>query len=567
MYEAHFGFADMPFRVAPDPRFYVDAAPHRMAIRALLDGLERDEEFVPLIGDFGSGKTTVARRMLEEADPARHLTAELPRLRVEGDDLLERTAEALGMNRTEAAPGVGSLIHRLEALARDGRDALLLVDEAQRLGIDALDRLRALTAVRVDGRAALHVFLVGCSTPAGLEELERVGRPLDIGAPVRVEPLDAIGTHDYILERLGRAGWTGRPAFDMRTTAEIHVRCRGNPARINRLCGDILLQLYMDGRHDVDADVVRAVDESLQSEPKGEPAALALPSFAPASRRSDSFMEALSAKTGDLDLDIEIPVASPIAVNLPVPRLADIRLAVPDLPASFIVRGGRPRRGGLRRAAGAVGLLISGGVLWQTISGVAAAYSEQTRLAAAAAAFQGNATQAAARDAAPSRTVPAGATASTPQAALTTLPKPAAAEIVAQAEQAIAQAPPGAGPTPSAAVVLAGTPEPPHAAGIDRHGALPRRALPAEGGSIRPTMRAAAPAPTMTATCTRDGETLGLCERSPARETARAAVPEPRLAPQGEPAPEPVRAPTPPPACDPVRAALALCPEHPRTAP
>ena len=563
MYEAHFGFADMPFRVAPDPRFYVDAAPHRMAIRALLDGLERDEEFVPLIGDFGSGKTTVARRMLEEADPARHMTAELPRLRVEGDDLLERTAEALGMNRTEAAPGVGSLIHRLEALARDGRDALLLVDEAQRLGIDALDRLRALTAVRVDGRAALHVFLVGCSAPAGLEELERAGRPLDIGVPVHVEPLDAIGTHGYILARLGRAGWTGRPAFDMRTTAEIHVRCRGNPARINRLCGDILLQLYMDGRHDVDADVVRAVDESLQSEPKGEPAALALSSFAPASRRSDSFMEALSAKTGDLDLDIEIPVASPIAENLPVPRLVDIRLAVPDLPASFIVRGGRPQRGGLRRAAAAIGLLISGGVLWQTISGVAAAYSEQTRLAAAAAAFQGDATQ----TATPWRTAPPSATTSTPQAAPSTLPKPAAAEIVAVAEQAIAQAPPGAGPTTSAAVVVAGSPEPRHAAAADSHDAPARRALRADSGPTRSTMRTAAPAPATTAACTRDGETLGLCERSPARETARAAVPEPRLAPQGEPAPEPVRAPTPPPACDPVRAALALCPEHPRTAP
>ena len=178
---------------------------------------------------------------------------------------------------------MGSLIPQFEALARDGHDALLLVDEADSLSIGALNRLRKLTSVRVEGRAALHVVLIGRSTPAGIGELERIGRPLNIGAPVRMEPLDAGGTHEYILERLRRAGWTGRPAFDACTTAEIHARCQGNPGRINRLCGRILLQLYMQGRHDIDAEIVRAVDELLRSELIGESPALELPRLAPAS--------------------------------------------------------------------------------------------------------------------------------------------------------------------------------------------------------------------------------------------------------------------------------------------
>src|ERR1700758_868941 len=104
MYEAHFGLADLPFRIAPDPRFYVDATPHRAAIRALLDRLGRGEDFTPLLGDFGTGKTTAARRLLDEAEPARRVIAELPHLRVEGDELLDRVAEALGMRRPKAAP-------------------------------------------------------------------------------------------------------------------------------------------------------------------------------------------------------------------------------------------------------------------------------------------------------------------------------------------------------------------------------------------------------------------------------------------------------------------------------
>ena len=65
MYEAHFGLADLPFHIAPDPRFYVDAAPHRAAIQALLDGLERGDAFMLLTGDFGMSIATRRPVILE----------------------------------------------------------------------------------------------------------------------------------------------------------------------------------------------------------------------------------------------------------------------------------------------------------------------------------------------------------------------------------------------------------------------------------------------------------------------------------------------------------------------
>ncbi len=570
MYEAHFGLADLPFRIAPDPRFYVDATPHRVVIRALLERLGRGEDFTPLIGDFGSGKTTVARRMLEEAEPARHVIAELPHMRVEGDELLDRVAEALGMRRPKAAPPMGSLIPQFEALARDGRDALLLVDEAESLSIGALNRLRKLTSVRVEGRASLHVFLVGRSTPAGIEELERIGRPLNIGAPVRMEPLDAIGTHEYILERLRRAGWTGRPAFDARTTAEIHARCHGTPGRINRLCGRILLHLYMQGRHDIDAEVVRAVDELLQSELIGESAALAQPPLAPASPDADTFPIALSTEAADLDLDIEVPGPSPSTAVVPAQRLPDTRLVVQASAATRGSRGGWLQRRGLVQGVAAVVLLVCGGVLWQTISRVATAYSEHSRFEAAAAAFSRQALAAPAHAAAPLRRALPSPAASAPQTVSATLPKspvPDTADILAVAEQAVAQAPPGAGQSPSAAVVPASLRDSERAAGAAGPDARARRALTVHRGQTASTIKGAPRAPAATATCTLDGATLGLCDRSQARQAARFAAPEPRLVQPREPVPENVRMPTPASACEPVRAALALCVEGARAAP
>ncbi|MCK9684371.1 AAA family ATPase [Scleromatobacter humisilvae] len=455
MYEAHFGLAELPFRIAPDPRFYVDAAPHRAAIRALLDRLGRGEDFTPLIGEFGMGKTTVARRLLEEADPARHVVAELPHVRVEGDELLDRIAEALGMRRAKGAPPMGALIPQFEALARDGRDAWLLVDEADSLSVGALNRLRKLSSVRVDGRAALHVFLVGRSAPAGIAELRRIGRPLNIGAPVRMGSLDAYDTREYILERLRRAGWAGRPLFDARTTAEIHARCLGSPGRINRLCGRMLLHLFMQGRHEIDLQVVCEVDELLHSELNGEPAALEMPPLPPPRPRADTAPPVLSTKVGDLDLDIQVPPAAPIKDVAPARRPAEPRRAVAVRPAPPVRRVPSPQRRGLPRSVAVVALLVCGGVLWHSILRVAGAYSEQSRFAAAAAAFSRQETAAA-------QTTTTSALQAGP-AAGPIAPTP---DALAAARRAIDEAPTGAGPAPSAAVAQSGPPDAAPAASV-----------------------------------------------------------------------------------------------------
>lgn len=380
MYEAYFGLTSLPFRLAPDPPFYVDTPPHRAALTALQGGLADGVEFVPLIGEFGTGKTLIGRRLLEEIDRTRQVGAELSALRTEGDELFDRVVEAFRLPRVRSIRPLENAIRQFEGIVRDGRSALLLVDDAHQLGAAVVQRLRKLTAIRVDGRTALRVCVAGRSTP-GFEELRRCGHALRIGAPIRLDRLGAGETRAYILDRLRRAGWQGRPDFGM-ATAAIHERCQGNPARINRLCGHILLHLYMQGRDDVNAGVVYAVDDLLQAELRGELATLALPPRAQAlpltTAQASPGQIAHAALHGDALMARLIAQTLAPATTSP-PQAASA--ARPARAASAIPATSRRRRG-LAQGVAALALLVTGGFLWQMICNLTLAHPGATHAAA-----------------------------------------------------------------------------------------------------------------------------------------------------------------------------------------
>lgn len=269
-YETPFGLSELPFRIVPDVESYVDSKKARAAIATLSGGLDADDEFMALTGDVGVGKTMVARRLLRELDTHRFAVAEVIGARLELGDVLENVAAAF------APPGSvpsGEPLARLrDVRQRDGREAVLVVDEAEDLGADTLHSLNELASVRLDDRGGFHVCLVSSHLPTGLQELRRRGEALPIGVACDLASLDAEDTRAYVLRRLQRAGWTGRPAFDVSSTQEIHACCQGNPARINLLCGRLLLHLSMTrSGDDVRVELVRAIDAQLKAEVSGEP--------------------------------------------------------------------------------------------------------------------------------------------------------------------------------------------------------------------------------------------------------------------------------------------------------
>ena len=269
-YETHFGLSELPFRIVPDVDSYVDSKKARAAIATLSGGLDADDEFMALTGDVGVGKTMVARRLLRELDAHRFAVAEVIGARLELGDVLENVAAAFGPPGPVSSGG--PLARLRDVRQRDGREAVLVVDEAEDLGADTLHSLNELASVRLDDRGGFHVCLVSSHLPTGLQELRRRGEALPIGVACDLASLDAEDTRAYVLRRLQRAGWTGRPAFDVSSTQEIHACCQGNPARINLLCGRLLLHLSMTrSGDDVRVELVRAIDAQLKAEVSGEP--------------------------------------------------------------------------------------------------------------------------------------------------------------------------------------------------------------------------------------------------------------------------------------------------------
>lgn len=583
MYEARFGLEGLPFQIAPDLHFHVDTDTHRAALSALQAGLARGDEFLALIGDFGTGKTMVARRLIQLVDRDRYAVVELAGWRIEGDDLLTRITSALGQCAVDTALPLGTLMQCLQELGRHDRAALLVIDDAHLLGLDAVRRLAKLTAMRVEGRGVVHVCLVGRSVSPAIAEHVRVGRPLHIGTLAQLDALDVQAVGAYIRGRLERAGWKGHPSFAPGVAAEIQARTAGNPARINRLCGHLLAQLQDSGDDEVSVDLVRAVAARLQSEfddflvgAGPDPPAQATPppaqrAAAPAPEppasvpvaegtRSDPAARERprvapthgAAVTMESLLNIDLLPEDGPTESLPVPaRASGSALAttngsgtlVPQPVTAWKSNAAADRRRAMRVAAAL--LAVGGGlVAWQWRQGPTFPGVDVRHIATL-------------RD-----LPPAQVAAAVPRSpALPTAVPASSVALAAEPALTLALAPPAAGvptvlePAPTIAAAAAGvTAAPVAAAAAER----PRRRLAAHAGS-NDTGAGSARRSVAAADCPLEAQAMGLCRPAPRR------APAPQAAPQvlASPPPVPALAPSPPPppriACSAAQSALGLC--------
>lgn len=277
---AHYGLAEMPFRLTPDGRHFFESAGHARAVAHLVFGLEQAEGFIVVTGEVGAGKTTLIERLWSELDRSQFAVARIVTSQLDGDDLLRLVCRGFG---AEAVGGkavlVESLAERLRALRAGGRRAVLAVDEVQGLSPDALEELRMLSNLMEGHAPLLQTLLFGqpqfrrTLASADLDQLrQRVLASFHLG------PLDAAETHGYVLHRLRGAGWSGRPGWDEACSARVHAHSGGVPRRINRLCARLLLYGALERAETITAAMVDRTAAELDADlAGGEPAAAAAP--------------------------------------------------------------------------------------------------------------------------------------------------------------------------------------------------------------------------------------------------------------------------------------------------
>jgi general secretion pathway protein A len=255
MYENYYGLTSKPFQLTPDPSFFFGSKWHKRAMSYLQYGLSQAEGFIVITGGIGTGKTTIANSLLDNMQ----------------QDIVAAQIVASKFNVPVKGSSKSDILNDLEAFLMDlhkqGKRALLLVDEAQNLPLETIEELRMLSNFQAAGKPLLQSFLLG------QEELQPILRVPNmeqfrqrIVASCHLAPLTDIECQAYIEYRMQHAGWDGRALFSAGAYDRIFQFTHGIPRKINTLMDRILLFGFLEELETLDEAAVEIVIKEVSEE-------------------------------------------------------------------------------------------------------------------------------------------------------------------------------------------------------------------------------------------------------------------------------------------------------------
>jgi len=267
MYTKFFRLAQAPFSISPDPRYLFMSERHREALAHLLYGVDAGGGIVLLTGDIGTGKTTICRCFLEQV-PGNCNVAYIFNPKLTVVELLQSVCEEFHVPLDRPGAGVKDYIDALNrfllAAHADGRNSVLVIDEAQNLSADVLEQLRLLTNLETNERKLLQIILIGQPELRAMlarPELEQLAQR--VIAHYHLTALSEDETASYVQHRMATAGLTTASPFQQPLIKHIHRLSAGIPRRINLLCDRALLGAYAKGSHEVDRPTVEEAANEL----------------------------------------------------------------------------------------------------------------------------------------------------------------------------------------------------------------------------------------------------------------------------------------------------------------
>jgi len=259
MYEQFYNLRERPFNLVPDPDFLYLSPQHKLARAYLEYGIRQRLGFVVLTGEVGTGKTTLIKSLIRARESGHRLGVLYQTSMAAGDllDTLLREFEVRGHypNRTTKLAAFNQFL--LSAYSRS-ENVVLLVDEAQNLGPEALEEIRLLSNLQTEKDPLLQVILVG---QPGLRERLRHPSLRQLAQRVSVHyhlnPLNFQETKEYINYRLARAGGSG--IFSESALEKLFHYSHGVPRRINAWCDLALVAGFAETRPEVDGEFIDTV--------------------------------------------------------------------------------------------------------------------------------------------------------------------------------------------------------------------------------------------------------------------------------------------------------------------
>ena len=263
MYEAYFGLRERPFDLTTNPRFLFLTPKHREALSTLRYGLSAPRGLTLLLGDAGTGKTTVLRTALndERRTENRHVMLTNPTLtRSEFYEFIVRGFRLSDECSRSKARFLTDFQRDVQERHLAGGVTTLIIDEAQSLPYELLEEVRLLANVETSTVKLLNLVLVGQPELADRlneQSLRQLKQRITLRA--HLTPLDLRETASYIAGRLRIAGGNVSEIFTKEAVIAIHEHAHGLPRVINVLSDNALMSGFALQSKPVDADIVRDI--------------------------------------------------------------------------------------------------------------------------------------------------------------------------------------------------------------------------------------------------------------------------------------------------------------------
>lgn len=254
MYVEHFGLRELPFTLTPNTRFYMNLASHQDAYNLMLVALHCGDGFIKVVGEVGSGKTLLCRKLLNSLDSAEFISAYIHNPYLNPNEFRCAVASELGIDSRGKTDHdlLQALTQRLIGYAHQGKRVVLVVDEAQAMPDETIEALRLLSNLETESGKLFQVVLFGqpeLDNKLDKYSLRQLKQRITYSYLLRTLDLDEVSA--YINGRMQAAGHEGKPVFNRRTCDFIARASGGVPRLVNILSHKALLAAYGKGDREV----------------------------------------------------------------------------------------------------------------------------------------------------------------------------------------------------------------------------------------------------------------------------------------------------------------------------
>lgn len=263
MYLDYWELKEKPFENTPDPRFFFQSRQHREGLMRLLYAIHEAKGAALLTGEYGCGKTTLIRTVINEIDHQKYPVVLLTNPRWSAEELLREILYQLGTD--DIPERKTDILHKInEHLYRNltqGMHTVIIVDEAQVIEDPmTFEELRLLLNFQLNDKFMLTLIFSG--QPELREKMRTLPQLVQrIAIKYHLQPLQIEETNQYINYRLALAG-SLREVFTEDSVSEIFSITGGTPRTVNNIC-DLALAIGAGNRlNQIDANVIRSIQDS-----------------------------------------------------------------------------------------------------------------------------------------------------------------------------------------------------------------------------------------------------------------------------------------------------------------